>query len=382
MVGRRRLRRRGGGAAPAGNASREVQSFHVQGNVWLLTGGGFNAAVQIGDDGVLVVDTLERAAGREAHRGDQAAAPATSRSATIINTHVHPDHTGGNAKVAEAGESIVAGNFAPQVGPAAAGRGVHLRARERAEPDGQPAGQPIPSCPSRPGRPTRSSPTRRRSTSTARRCRCSTSPTPTPTATSSCTSASRTCVAAGDIFVTTTFPVINVAQGGSLNGIVTALNRIIDITVPKDKQEGGTYVIPGHGRLTDEADVVDYRDMMTIIRDRFQDAVEEEDDAGAGEGGAAGARLRAAIRRGAGLLDHGRVRRGGVSQHVAAGGGDLEPVETFTSGTKDGTMKYGIAGRGTRGKRRLLWRPSRAAGRVRLPPRRVRRLRGRRRRST
>ena len=83
-------------------------------------------------------------------------------------------------------------------------------------------------------------------------------------------------VAAGDTFVTTTFPVMSLAQGGSLNGIVSALNRIIDITVPKDKQEGGTYVIPGHGRVTDEADVVDYRDMMTIIRDRFQDAVKKK----------------------------------------------------------------------------------------------------------
>ncbi len=69
---------------------------------------------------------------------------------------------------------------------------------------------------------------------------------------------------------------MNLAQGGSLNGIVAALNRIIDITVPKDKQEGGTYVIPGHGRVTDEADVVDYRDMVTIIRDRFQDAVKKK----------------------------------------------------------------------------------------------------------
>ena len=82
---------------------------------------------------------------------------------------------------------------------------------------------------------------------------------------------------------------------------MTALNRILDITVPEDKQEGGTYVIPGHGRLTDEADVVEYRDMMTIIRDRVQDAVEQGDDARAGEGGAARARLRGALRRGAGL---------------------------------------------------------------------------------
>jgi glyoxylase-like metal-dependent hydrolase (beta-lactamase superfamily II) len=82
-------------------------------------------------------------------------------------------------------------------------------------------------------------------------------------------------IAAGDVYVNTTFPVINLQQGGSLNGIVAALNRIVEITVPKDKQEGGTYVIPGHGRLADEADVVEYRDMVTIIRDRFQDAIKK-----------------------------------------------------------------------------------------------------------
>jgi cyclase len=49
----------------------------------------------------------------------------------------------------------------------------------------------------------------------------------------------------------------------------------LDITIPKDRQEGGTYVIPGHGRLTDEADVVEYRDMVTIIRDRIQDAIKK-----------------------------------------------------------------------------------------------------------
>jgi cyclase len=82
-------------------------------------------------------------------------------------------------------------------------------------------------------------------------------------------------IASGDVYVNTTFPVINLEQGGSLNGIVAALNRIIEITVPKDKQEGGTYVIPGHGHLADEADVVEYRDMVTIVRDRFQDAIKK-----------------------------------------------------------------------------------------------------------
>jgi glyoxylase-like metal-dependent hydrolase (beta-lactamase superfamily II) len=82
-------------------------------------------------------------------------------------------------------------------------------------------------------------------------------------------------VSTGDIFVPDRYPVIDVAKGGSINGVVNALNRILDITVPADKQEGGTMVIPGHGRLCDEADVVEYRDAMTIIRDRIRDLVKK-----------------------------------------------------------------------------------------------------------
>ena len=67
----------------------------------------------------------------------------------------------------------------------------------------------------------------------------------------------------------------DVANGGSLNGVIAGLNRIIDITIPKDWQEGGTMVIPGHGRLGDEADVVEYRDMVTIIRDRIQSLIKK-----------------------------------------------------------------------------------------------------------
>jgi hypothetical protein len=58
-----------------------------------------------------------------------------------------------------------------------------------------------------------------------------------------------------------------------VQGEIDALNRIIDITVPAKYQEGGTMVIPGHGRLCDEADVVEYRNMLTVIRDRFRDMI-------------------------------------------------------------------------------------------------------------
>jgi len=69
--------------------------------------------------------------------------------------------------------------------------------------------------------------------------------------------------------------VIDLERGGNIQGVVDALNTILDIAIPKDKQEGGTYVIPGHGRLCDEADVLEYRDMVTIIRDRIQDLVKK-----------------------------------------------------------------------------------------------------------
>lgn len=78
-------------------------------------------------------------------------------------------------------------------------------------------------------------------------------------------------LSAGDVFLTTGYPVIDLARGGSIQGEIRALNHILDLTVPRSMQEGGTMVIPGHGRLCDQAEVTDYRDMLTIIRDRVQD---------------------------------------------------------------------------------------------------------------
>jgi glyoxylase-like metal-dependent hydrolase (beta-lactamase superfamily II) len=75
----------------------------------------------------------------------------------------------------------------------------------------------------------------------------------------------------GDVFTPGQFPRIDTARGGSVQGELDALNRILDIAVPGPFQEGGTMVIPGRGRICDEADVVEYRDMLKIIADRVQD---------------------------------------------------------------------------------------------------------------
>jgi glyoxylase-like metal-dependent hydrolase (beta-lactamase superfamily II) len=80
-------------------------------------------------------------------------------------------------------------------------------------------------------------------------------------------------IAAGDVYLTTGYPVIDIAHGGSIDGIIAALNRIIDIAIPKENEEDGTLVVPGHGRVSDEYDVVVYRDMVTIIRDRVKDMI-------------------------------------------------------------------------------------------------------------
>ena len=74
----------------------------------------------------------------------------------------------------------------------------------------------------------------------------------------------------GELYVTDSYPVIDLAKGGSFQGILDGLNLALDIAVPAHHEEGGTMIVPGHGRISDEADLVEYRDMLTIIRDRMQ----------------------------------------------------------------------------------------------------------------
>ncbi len=249
----------------------EIHSIKVGGNVYMLVGAGGNVTVQIGDDGVLVVDTqFEQMADKLLAEIKRLAGNKPIRY--IINTHVHPDHTGGNAKLKAAGQAIIAGNVAGDVGGDRA-MGATLIAHENV--------------------------LNRMSAPTGKQSPVSPDAWPTDTFFSNEMDftfndegiqlfhqpAAHTdgdvmvlfrksdVIATGDVFVTTSYPVIDVQNGGGINGIVAGLNHIIEITVPHDKQEGGTMVIPGHGRICDEADVVDYRDMVTIIRDRIQQMI-------------------------------------------------------------------------------------------------------------
>jgi hypothetical protein len=77
--------------------------------------------------------------------------------------------------------------------------------------------------------------------------------------------------------------------------VLNALNQILDIAVPEFNNQGGTLIVPGHGRICNESDVAEYRDMITIVRDRMQAMVEKGNDARASEGGGAGEGLRSAV---------------------------------------------------------------------------------------
>lgn len=82
-------------------------------------------------------------------------------------------------------------------------------------------------------------------------------------------------ISAGDVFTPGRYPMIDVAKGGSVQGVLDGLNKIIEIAFPEFRHQGGTLVIPGHGRLGDTADVAIYRNMVEVIRDRIQDLIKQ-----------------------------------------------------------------------------------------------------------
>jgi len=271
---------KGGGkqAAPAPPAPRpqnpalaaaEIHTLKVQGNVYMIVGPGGNTAVQIGDSGALVVDTQYEEV------SDKIVAEIrrlTSKPIRyVVNTSADPDHTGGNAKISRAGAPVIGGNL----GAVAFDNGATIVAHENVLRAMSEGGE---------GKADANADLLPTTTYFQGQKEIFFNEEPVivmfePAAHTNGDSIvffrRSDVIATGDIFNMNSFPVVNVDKGGNIQGVIKALNVVLDITIPKHEQEGGTYVIPGHGRLTDEHDVLEYRDMVTIIRDRIQNMIKK-----------------------------------------------------------------------------------------------------------
>ena len=277
----------------------ELGILPLRGNVYLLVGAGANITLSVGKEGVLLVDAgtaqmadkvvdavnklakdvtasrmaVKPCAGAGCSGNEFAsflgtvASPAPPKPIQyIINTSADADHTGGNAKVAAAGttygggpglgqfvgvvrvsatiyahENVLERMSAAKVATAGLptesypgdfkqffnGEGIHMIHVKNAHSDGDTIvhfrGSDV--------------------------------------------------IAAGDTLSTVTYPVFDVARGGSINGTIAGLNGLLDLAIAEYQTEGGTLIVPGHGRVCDSADLATYRDMVTILRDRVQDAI-------------------------------------------------------------------------------------------------------------
>ena len=245
----------------------DIEVLHVQGNVYMIAGAGGNITVQVGDDGVLLVDTgLSQSIEKVTAAIRQLS---TKPIRFIVNTNARPDHTGGNERFAKAGSKMGGGLLVGGY----AGDGAMVIAHEAvlktmSAPTGKTA--PVPSS----AWPTDAYPGESKEIYSNDEGLEVLHPGPANTDGDSIVYFRRSdAVITGDVFSMTSYPVIDAEKGGSFSGVLAALNRVIDLTIPKDWQEGGTMVIPGQGRIADEADVVEYRDMITIVRDRIQDMI-------------------------------------------------------------------------------------------------------------
>ena len=82
-------------------------------------------------------------------------------------------------------------------------------------------------------------------------------------------------ISAGDIYRTDAYAMPDLEKGGNIEGVVEGLNQLLDLAIPEYRAEGGTLIIPGHGRVSDHGDIAAYRDMVTIIRDRIQSMISD-----------------------------------------------------------------------------------------------------------
>jgi glyoxylase-like metal-dependent hydrolase (beta-lactamase superfamily II) len=244
------------------NTDRALEVLRIRPNFYVIFGAGGNIAAQIGSTGVVLVNTGKAEA---ADRVLEAIKKITDQPIRyIMNTGADPDDVGGNAGLSKAGRNIL------PPGPATilASQQVLLR---MSAPSGRKAPFPEESWPTESfAEPRKDLYLNQEGIFIYRE----------PAAHSDGDSVvlfrGSDVVVTGRILDTQRFPVIDVAKGGSIQGEIAALNQILDVSVrplPFFYQGGGTYIVPGNGRIYDYIDLVDYRDMVVIVRDTIEDMI-------------------------------------------------------------------------------------------------------------
>jgi glyoxylase-like metal-dependent hydrolase (beta-lactamase superfamily II) len=262
--------RRGAARVPAAPVD-GVRALQVRPNIYMLSGGGANVTVQIGKHGVLLVDAPLPSLASEAIAVIATLTPSPIRY--VINTSAAREHIEGNDAIAALGQAAAGPsqlNAAASVVLLGSAQGMTILAHENVlnrltrAPDAVPRGM-LPT--SEYFEPTKDFSFNGEPIVVHHM----------PNAHSDGDSIvffrSSDVISTGDVFTPDRYPAIDRERGGSAQGVLAALNAILGMTVPEAFAEGGTKVIPGHGRLCEEIDVAEYRDMVYIVMERIRDSI-------------------------------------------------------------------------------------------------------------